>query len=126
MWCFKLYKKKDRESLKKELNKINKLRGLSERMQQSIMADIEVTPGEIRQFFNKFDKNDLPMIGAQIEISQIVKTPKPSDEEKEKVINRLNAIKQDIVKTVLALVLKPFFILKILVRKARRSLQRDY
>ena len=93
----KFYNKPDRESFRKELFEINKLRMLSERMQSKIVEDIEVTPEEVRQFFNKFDEEELPMIGAELEISQIVKQPKPSQEEKDKVINRLNEIRQDVL-----------------------------
>ena len=71
----KFYKKEDAESFRKELFEINKLRMLSEKMQTKIVEGIEVTPEEVRQFFNKFDEEDLPMIGAELEISQIVKQP---------------------------------------------------
>lgn len=93
----KFYNKPDRDSFRKELFEINKLRMLSEQMQSKIVEDIEVTPEEVRQFFNKFEEEELPMIGAELEISQIVKQPKPSQEEKEKVINRLNEIRADVL-----------------------------
>ncbi|GGG57716.1 peptidylprolyl isomerase [Croceivirga lutea] len=93
----KFYKKEDPESFRKELFEINKLRMLSEKMQTKIVEGIEVTPEEVRQFFNKFDEEDLPMIGAELEISQIVKQPEPSDKEKLKIINRLKEIRQDVL-----------------------------
>ncbi|NJB70592.1 peptidyl-prolyl cis-trans isomerase SurA [Saonia flava] len=93
----KFYKKEDVESFREELYKINKLRMLSERMQSKIVGEIQVTPEEIRQFFNKIPKDERPMIGAELEISQIVKTPKATDEEKQKVIDRLNAIRADVL-----------------------------
>lgn len=93
----KFYKKEDAESFRKELFEINKLRMLSEKMQTKIVEGIEVTPEEVRQFFNKFDEEDLPMIGAELEISQIVKQPEPSEKEKLKIINRLKEIRQDVL-----------------------------
>jgi len=92
----KYYKKADLESFKAELFEINKLRMLSEKMQGKIVEDIEVTPEEVRQFFFKIPEDDRPVFGAELEISQIVKSPAPSDEEKLKVINRLKEIKQDV------------------------------
>lgn len=92
----KFYNKPDAESFRRELFEINKLQMLSQRMQGKIVEEIEVTPEEVRQFFNKFPEEERPIIGAELEISQIVKQPKPSDEEKEKVVNRLKQIKQDI------------------------------
>lgn len=91
------YKKENEADFREELYKINKLRMLSERMQQSIVSDIEITPEEVRQFFNKIPKDERPVIGAEMEIAQIVKEPKPSDAEKQKVIDKLNAIRADVV-----------------------------
>lgn len=90
------YKKTDLEDFKAELFEINKLRMLSEKMQGSIVEGIEVTPEEVRQFFFKIPENERPVFGAELEISQIVKSPQPSEEEKLKVVNRLKEIKQDV------------------------------
>ncbi len=92
----KFYKKEDEASLREDINKIIKLRMLSEKMQQKIVEDIEITPEEVRQFYNKIPEDERPVFGAEMEISQIVKEPKASDLEKQKVIDKLNAIKQDI------------------------------
>lgn len=92
----KYYKKQDEQSFREELYKINKLRMLSERMQQEIIKDIEITPEEVRQFYNNIPEDERPMLGAELEIAQIVKTPKPSEEENQKVIDKLNQIKADV------------------------------
>lgn len=92
----KFYKKPDLESFRAELFEINKLRMLSEKMQNKIVEEIEVTPEEVRQFFYKIPEDERPVFGAELEISQIVKQPEPSEEEKQKVIDRLNTIKQDV------------------------------
>ncbi len=91
------YKKTDEESFREELFKINKLRMLSEKMQQKIVSDIEITPEEVRQFFNKIPVEERPVFGAELEIAQIVKEPKASQEEKQKVIDKLNTIRADVV-----------------------------
>lgn len=92
----KYYKKEDEQSFREELFKINKLRMLSEKMQQDIIADIEITPEEVRQFFNKIPEDERPVFGAELEIAQIVKAPKPTEAEKQKVIDKLNQIKADV------------------------------
>ena len=92
----KFYKKEDEASFREDLYKINKLRMLSEKMQQSIISEIEITPEEVRQFFNKIPESERPVFGAEMEIAQIVKAPKPTKEEKQKVIDKLNGIKADI------------------------------
>jgi|TARA_R110000744_G_scaffold80288_1_gene157574 peptidyl-prolyl cis-trans isomerase SurA len=92
----KYYKKEDEASFREELYKINKLRMLSERMQQDIIKEIEITPEEVRQFFNKIPQDERPVFGAELEIAQITKEPEPSEEEKQKVVDKLNQIKADV------------------------------
>lgn len=92
----KFYKKESEASLREDINKINKLRMLSEKMQNSIISDIEITPEEVRQFFNKIPKDERPVFGAELEISQIIKQPKATKAEKQKVIDKLNTIKADV------------------------------
>ncbi|NER09123.1 periplasmic chaperone for outer membrane proteins SurA [Muriicola jejuensis] len=90
------YKKESIEDFREELYNINKLRMLSEKMQQKIVSDIKVTPEEVRQFFRKIPEDEKPVFGAELEISQIVKMPKVPEEEKQKVINKLREIKADV------------------------------
>ncbi len=92
----KYYKKEDEQSFREELYKINKLRMLSEKMQQDIIKDIEITPEEVRQFFNAIPEDERPVFGAELEIAQIVKAPEPTEVEKQKVIDKLNQIKADV------------------------------
>tara|TARA_R110001583_G_scaffold8329_13_gene40078 strand:- start:1783 stop:3234 length:1452 start_codon:yes stop_codon:yes gene_type:complete len=92
----KFYKKENEASLREDINKINKLRMLSEKMQNSIISEIEITPEEVRQFFNKIPEDERPVFGAEMEISQIIKQPKATEVDKQKVIDKLNAIKADV------------------------------
>lgn len=92
----KFYKKPDLERFKTDLFEINKLRMLSERMQSKIVKEVEVTPEEVRQFFKKIPKAERPVFGAELEIAQIVKQPTAPEAEKQKVIERLQQIKQDV------------------------------
>jgi len=92
----KYYKKPDLESFRAELFQINKLQMLSQKMQSKIVEGIEVTPEEVRQFFFRIPEEERPVFGAELEISQIVKQPKPSDQERQRVINRLQQIKQEV------------------------------
>lgn len=92
----KYYKKENEADFREELYKINKLRMLSERMQQNIVSEIEITPEEVRQFFSKIPKEERPVFGSEMEIAQIVKEPKPTDAEKQKVVDQLNTIKEDV------------------------------
>lgn len=66
----KFYKKEDEASLREDINKINKLRMLSEKMQGSIVEDVEITPEEVRQFYNKIPEDERPVFGAEMEIAR--------------------------------------------------------
>ncbi|MCX2720139.1 peptidylprolyl isomerase [Lentiprolixibacter aurantiacus] len=89
------YKKETIEDFRLELYEINKLQMLSQKMQQKIVGEIEVTPEEVRQFFNRIPEDERPVFGAELEISQIVKIPETPEAEKQKVIDKLRQIKAD-------------------------------
>lgn len=91
------YKKDNIADLRTDLFEINKNNELARLMSEKIISEIEVTPEEVRTFFNKIPKDELPTFGAELEIAQIVITPKASEEEREKVLNRLKQYREDIV-----------------------------
>ena len=91
------YKKEDEQTFRQELFEINKVNQLSQKMQSKIVDEIEITPEEVKQFFNNIPRYDLPIFGAELEISQIVVKPEVSETEKNKVIDRLESIRNDVV-----------------------------
>ena len=91
------YNKKDEISFRDELFEINKTQRLSEMMQEKIVEKVEITPEEVRQFFNSIPKIDLPVFGTELEIAQIVIEPKVSDEENERIIDQLKLFREDIL-----------------------------
>jgi peptidyl-prolyl cis-trans isomerase SurA len=44
---------------------------ISERMEDEIAGDIKITPSEVKSFYNKLNKDSLPLINAKIELYQI-------------------------------------------------------
>ena len=91
------YKKKDEQSFRNELFDINRVQQLSQRMQTSIVEEIEVTPDEVRTFFDKIPINQRPVFGAELEIAQIVIDPTPTDLEVEKTIRLLETMRNDVL-----------------------------
>ena len=91
------YKKEDEQTFRQELFEINKVNQLSQKMQSKIVDEIEITPEEVKQFFNNIPRYDLPIFGAELEISQIVVKPEVSEAEKNKIIDRLESIRNDVV-----------------------------
>ena len=70
----------------------------SQRMQGSITAGVKVTPSEVKIYFNSLPKDSLPMIEAEVEISQIVIKPEISHQEKDRIKNKLLSFKERITK----------------------------
>lgn len=93
----KFYKKDDEASLREEMSEINKAQMLAQRMQAKIVEEVEVTPEEVREYFNKIPKDERPIFGTELKVAQIVAEPKISDEEKQKVIDRLKSFKADVI-----------------------------
>ena len=90
------YNKKDELSFRDELYELNKIQKLSQLMQSKIVDDVEVTPEEVKLFYESIPVVDLPIFGTELEISQIVIEPNVSEEEKNRVINVLNSFKNDV------------------------------
>jgi len=91
------YKKDDEKSFREEMFEINKGNELAKRMQGSIIDEVEVTPEEVRIFFNKIPVDERPRFGTELKVSQIVIEPKIAPEETQKVINRLKEFKTDVL-----------------------------
>ena len=91
------YNKPDEASFREELFEINKIQKLSDNMQSEIVDKISITPEEVREFFESIPNYDLPVFGTELEISQIVISPKVSKEEEERMINQLKSFKVDIL-----------------------------
>ncbi len=95
---FEYYKKKDEQDFRSYFFEIIKMNKLTDQMQRKIVGDVTVTPDEVKQFFNKIPADQIPTIGAEIELSQIVVKPVVSKEDKQKVIDKLNEIRNDVIK----------------------------
>jgi peptidyl-prolyl cis-trans isomerase SurA len=90
------YKKPDELSFREDLYQINKVQKLSSMMQSKIVEEVEITPEEVRSFFQSIPKKDLPTFGTELEISQIVLEPKVSEQEKKRIIDQLRSFKADV------------------------------
>lgn len=90
------YKKNSEEEFRSYFFDVLKENKLSEEMRKKIIEAVEITPEEVRNFFKSIPKDDLPVFGAEMEVAQIIVTPKVSDADKQKVIDKLNDFKKEI------------------------------
>lgn len=93
----KYFKKADEDEFRTDMFEIIKQQRLASEMQKKIVDPIEITPEETRAFFRKIPEADKPMIGTELEMAQIVIKPKVSDVEKQKVLDKLKQIRQEVL-----------------------------
>lgn len=93
----KYFNKNTEDEFRSELFEILKQQKLAAEMQRKIIDEIQITPEETRNFFKKIPDAEKPVFGAELEVANIVVIPKISQEEKQKVIDKLKLIKQEVL-----------------------------
>jgi len=87
----------DLTDLKKELFSIEKERMLVSGQQQNLTESIDITPEEVRIFYNGLkEKNELPEFQVEFTLSQLAINANPTKEAEQKVIEKLNELKKEI------------------------------
>lgn len=84
------------ESLKSEVRETVKEQLIAQKMQQTITSDVNVTPNEVRKFFNTIPKDSLPMVPAEVTVGQIVRFAKLTRAQKDELIQKLESYKRRI------------------------------
>ena len=65
--------------------------------EDNILSGLTVTPAEIRKFLNRIPKDSLPLYNREYEVGIIVKTPKADDAQKQKIIDKLIKVRNEIL-----------------------------
>ncbi|MBT7660151.1 MAG: peptidylprolyl isomerase [Bacteroidetes bacterium] len=82
--------------IKEDMRTLIKEQLTAQRMQMTVVEGIEVTPSEVREYYENLPADSIPLISAEVELSQIVKFPELSDEAEQEVIAKLNELKERI------------------------------
>ena len=91
------YNKSSEQDLRDEMYELNKNGQMASKMQQKVVEEIEVTPDEVRQFYNKIPKDERPLFGTELRVAQIVVIPETTQEEVDKVVKRLREFRADVL-----------------------------
>lgn len=94
--AFEAHFKKSVGQFKEEFRPEIKSLLLAQRMQQSVLSSVTVTPSEVRQFYNSLPADSVPYFRAEVEVGQIIIKPQISQEEKDKAYNKLLDLKKRI------------------------------
>ncbi|PIQ22699.1 MAG: peptidylprolyl isomerase [Cytophagales bacterium CG18_big_fil_WC_8_21_14_2_50_42_9] len=84
----KQYREELRQPLREQL--------IAEKMQDEITSKLNVTPQDVKRFFNDIPKDSLPYFSAEVEIGQIVKLAQVSKSQKDEARNKLLELKKRI------------------------------
>lgn len=93
---FEAYYGKPLSEIKDDFRKNITDQMLSQQVQSKITADVKVSPNDIVRFFNSIPKDSLPLINTEVEVGQIVKKPRPSETEKNRVRDFLRGLRDEI------------------------------
>ena len=91
------YYKKSMSEIKEELFRMRKDQMLEEQVQQAMLANVEVTPGEVRKCYYDIPHDSVPMVNSKYEIAHIVKKPAITLEQKLEVKDRLYKMRKRIL-----------------------------
>ena len=91
------YFEKDIYQIKKVLSELVEDQFLIQRMQSSITKDVKITPFDVNEFYEKMDKSELPLIEDRYKLSQIIVKPKMSEDQINKLTDRLNAFRKRVL-----------------------------
>jgi peptidyl-prolyl cis-trans isomerase SurA len=89
---------KTMEEIKLELRDQIREQLLGREMQDRITKDISITPSEVRRFYAKIPADSLPFYSSDVEVGQIVKLAKISESQKDATRQRLNELRERILK----------------------------
>lgn len=71
---------------------------MAQQMQSKVTGDISVTPNDVKNYYNSIPEDSIPLINAEVEVGQIVKKPKVTPEAKKEAKEKIEGIRQRIMK----------------------------
>ena len=84
--------------IKLELGRVIQDQFLAQKVQGTIAVDIKVTPAEVKEFFNKHNISEIPFVPTKVEVAQIVIKPEISEDQKDKIKEKLNSFRERVYK----------------------------
>ena len=91
------YYNKTIRQLKDELRTQVRDQLVAQKMQDQITGKVEVTPRDVRRYFNRIPADSLPYYSTEVEIGQIVKLAAPGAAQKQQALTKLRDLKKRIL-----------------------------
>ena len=84
--------------IKEEFHDLIKEQMLTQQMQGSITSGVDISPKEVKSFFNDIPKDSLPFVNSEVVVEHIIIDPIISDEEKAASKAKLASIRERVMK----------------------------
>ncbi|MFM8950309.1 MAG: peptidylprolyl isomerase, partial [Bacteroidota bacterium] len=91
------YYEKSIPEIRDEFRPLIKDQLLTQNMQGSVTKNVNISPADVKAFYNSIPKDSLPFINAEIEYGQIIIDVPVSDEEKKRVKERLEGYRKRVL-----------------------------
>ena len=91
------YYKTTMPEIREELFRMRKDNMLVMQVEQAMLANVEVTPSEVKNFYNSMSKDSIPMVNSKYEIAHLVKRPPITLEQKLEVKDKLYKMRKRIL-----------------------------
>ena len=90
------YFKRSIDNMKEELSIVVTDQLYTQKKQNIIINNVNITPNEVKDYLNSLENNDIPLIPTQLELSQLVILPKLSSEKKKSIKQKLDGFRSRI------------------------------
>ena len=85
------------EEIKAEFYTTIKERMMAEQMRSKITAGINITPSEVKKYYNGLNPDSIPLVGSKVEVAHITVAPQVSEAEKLATKAKLNKWRTEIL-----------------------------
>jgi peptidyl-prolyl cis-trans isomerase SurA len=86
------------ELFKEELRETLRDLMLAQTMQSKIVTDVNISPNEVKEFFNSIPTDSLPFINAEVEVGQIIKKAPVNAEAKKEAKEKIESLRERVLK----------------------------
>ena len=90
------YFKRSIDNMKEELSIVVTDQLYTQKKQNIIINNVNITPNEVKDYLNSLENDDIPLIPTQLELSQLVILPKLSSEKKKSIKEKLDGFRSRI------------------------------
>jgi len=90
------YFKRSIDNMKEELSIVVTDQLYTQKKQNIIINNVNITPNEVKDYLNSLENDDIPLIPTQLELSQLVILPKLSSEKKKSIKEKLDGFRKRI------------------------------